>query len=149
MKMTINEALKRVQAIDLRSQVAVIIELTQDELIMLNQRQLFTQSIDKDGDELGGYATANYTEFKKGLNPQLDGLVDLYVTGDFYNGFFVTVEGETFMIGSSDSKSSKLENQYGKAIFGITDESRAIYIKNAFFVALKNYLVNMTKFPFQ
>jgi len=147
--MTINEAYKRVQLLDLREQVPVIIELTADEIIALNQLQLYSQSVDRDGDALGGYSTIQYEELKRGLNPQLDGLVDLYLTGDFYSGFFVKVEGDQFIIGSSDSKSGELENRYGKAIFGLTNESRALYIKTQFFTAVKNYIQGITKFPFQ
>lgn len=147
--MTINEAFKRVQAVNLRAQAPIIIELTADEIIMLNQAQLYTQSIDRDGDALGGYRAVWYEELKRGLNPQLDGLVDLNLTGDFYGGFYVSVEDTEFIIGSTDQKSQELENKYGKAIFGLTDESRALYIKNAFFKALMNYLQTLTKFPVQ
>jgi hypothetical protein len=148
LEMTINEAYKRVKNLDLRAQVPIIIELTSEELIMLNQAQLYTKSIDRDGEALGGYQSQFYEDLKKGMNPQLGGLVDLNLTGDFYGGFYVRVEDTEFIIGSTDEKSQELENKYGKDIFGITDDSRGEYIRTAFFIALKNYLQNITKFPF-
>ena len=145
--MTIKEAVRRVQFLDLRKQVPIIIELTSEEIIALNQAQLYTMSIDRDGDALGGYQSVFYEEIKKGLNPQLNGKVDLYLTGDFYNGFYVRVEDTEFIIGSTDGKSQELENKYGKAIFGLTDESKSEYIRKVFFNAVLNYVSSITKFP--
>ena len=127
----------------------IIIELSAEEIILLNQAQLFTQSVDKDGDALGGYATIEYEELKRGLNPSLDGLVDLRLTGDFYGGFYVSVNDTEFIIGSTDEKETILQNRYGKAIFGLTDSNKAQYTKDIFFKALKNYLQNMTGFGLQ
>lgn len=143
--MTISEAYRRFQQVDLRNQVPVIIELTSEEIILLNQMQLYTESLDKSGAELGGYRSQEYENLKRGLNPGLDGKVDLRLTGDFYGGFYVRVEDTEFTIGSTDSKASKLEAKYGKAIFGMTDESKARYSMGVFFNALKNYIENITK----
>jgi hypothetical protein len=145
--MTIKEAFRRAQFLNLRKQVPIIIELTSEEIIALNQAQLYTRSIDSDGDALGGYQDAFYEELKKGLNPQLNGKVDLYLTGDFYSGFYVQVDDTEFIIGSTDEKSQKLENKYGKWIFGLTDESKSEYIRKVFFNAVLNYVSNITKFP--
>jgi len=147
LEMTIKEAFRRAQFLNLRKQVPIIIELTSEEIIALNQAQLYTRSIDSDGDALGGYQDAFYEELKKGLNPQLNGKVDLYLTGDFYSGFYVQVDDTEFIIGSTDEKSQKLENKYGKWIFGLTDESKSEYIRKVFFNAVLNYVSNITKFP--
>jgi len=145
--MTISEAFNRVKRLDARTESRIIIELTGDEIILLNQAQLYTQSIDRDGDPLGGYFSQAYEDLKKGLNPQLGGLVDLNLTGDFYGGFYVSVGDTEFVIGSTDEKSQQLENKYGKWIFGLTEESRATYIKTIFIKALMSYLQTVTKFP--
>ena len=129
---------------DLRSQVPIIIELTSEQIILLNQAQLYQSSIDSLGNNLGGYYFEWYEDLKKGMNPGLGGLVDLYLTGAFYSGFFVRVEGEEIIIGSTDSKSDDLETKYGKAIFGMTDESKARYSLGVFFTGLRNYIEGIT-----
>ena len=146
--MTINEAVRRFERVDLRNQVPVIVELTKDEIILLNQAQMYQSSIDSEGNQLGGYYFKYYEDLKKGLNPGLGGKVDLYLTGDFYGGFYVKVEDMEFIIGSNDSKSDELENKYGK-IFGLTDESRTIYAKGVFFQALRNFIEGITKISMQ
>jgi hypothetical protein len=143
--MTIAEAYRRFGRLNLREQVPVIIELTSDEIILLNQAQMYKSSLDSLGNNLGGYYFELYENIKKELNPALGGLVDLYLTGDFYSGFFVSIEEDNFIIGSTDSKSDDLESKYGKAIFGLSDESKAIYIKGLFFNTLKNYIEGITK----
>jgi len=143
--MTIAEAYRRFGMLNLREQVPVIIELTSDEIILLNQAQLYKSSLDSLGNNLGGYYFELYENLKKELNPTLGGLVDLYLRGDFYSGFFVSIEEDTFVIGSTDSKSDDLESKYGKAIFGLSDESKAIYSKGLFFQALRNYIEGITK----
>jgi hypothetical protein len=138
--MTIAEAYRRFSRLDLRSQVPIIFELTKEEMILLNQAQLYTESIDKDGDPLGGYKQIEYENLKIEMNPQLGGRVDLYLTGEFYAGFYVEVLKDEYIIGSKDSKSEELENKYGTAIFGLTDESKARYTREIFFRALRNYI---------
>ena len=138
--MTIAEAYRRFSRLDLRGQVPIIFELTEEELILLNQAQLYTESIDKDGDPLGGYQQIEYEEMKIEMNPQLGGRVDLYFSGAFYSGFYVEVLKDEYIIGSKDEKSELLSNKYGMAIFGLTDESKARYTREIFFRALKNYI---------
>lgn len=147
--MTINEAYRRFSRLDLRAQVPVIIELTSDQIILLNQAQLYQQSSDSLGNALGGYHLRWYEDLKKEMNPGLGGLVDLYLTGAFYSGFFVRVEKDVFVIGSTDGKSGDLESKYGKAIFGLTDESKAKYTVESFFSALKNHIEGITGFGMQ
>lgn len=142
--MTINEAYRRFSRLDLRSQVPIIIELTSEQIILLNQAQLYQSSMDSLGNNLGGYYFEWYEDLKKGLNPGLGGLVDLYLTGNFYSGFFVRVEGGEIIIGSTDSKSDDLETKYGKAIFGLSDMSKAQYSLGVFFTGLRNYIEGVT-----
>jgi hypothetical protein len=143
--MTIAEAYRRFQRVDLRGQVPLIIELTAEQIISLNQSQLYGASLDSLGNELGGYWQEWYEDLKKSMNPALGGKVDLNLTGDFYRGFYVEVKGENIIIGSSDSKSDDLESKYGKAIFGLSQESKEDYTLNIFFNSLKNYIEGITK----
>jgi hypothetical protein len=142
--------LNRFESLDLRAQIPSLIESTEETIIALNQRQLYTQSIDKDGDPLGGYRSAEYESLKASMNPILGGLVDLNFTGAFYRGFrLLTVDENIFEIDSTDSKSEQLENKYGEAIFGLTEDSLSEYALGAFFDAMAGYIESITKLDFE
>ena len=146
---TINEMFERFNRLNLRDQIPILIEGTADDIIARNQSQLYTQSIDKDGDALGGYRSAQYEELKAQLNPILGGLVDLNLTGAFYRGFEILIEEDEFQVFSTDEKTEDLVNKYGAAIFGLTEENLAGYAFGAFFDALKNYIENGTGLKFE
>lgn len=147
---TIEEMLNRFESLNLRAEIPILIEKTEETIIALNQRQLYTQSIDKDGDPLGGYRSLAYEEMKIAMNPELGGLVDLNLSGAFYRGFrLLTVDENIFEIDSTDSKTEDLENKYGAAIFGLTEDSLAEYAFGAFFDAVSGYISNITKLDFE
>lgn len=56
--------------------------------------------------------------------------VTLKDTGDFYAGFNVDVNTDSYSITSSDDKVVKLVTKYGAKIFGLTDASKALYVTN-------------------
>lgn len=141
---TISDVYERFKRLDLRGQVPIIVEMTGEQMILLNQSQLYTQSLDAKGEPLGGYFYQYYEDLKRSMNPQLDGRVDLYFSGAFYSGFYVKVQDTEFLIGSTDPKENNLEAKYGE-IFGLTDENQAKYVFDIFFEALRQYIENMTK----
>ena len=143
--MTIAEAYRRFQRVDLRGQVPAIIQMTEVEIIALNHSQLYKQGIDSTGLAMIPYGEGWYRDMKITMNPELGGITDLFLSGDFYSGFFVRTEAGEIIIGSSDSKSTDLEKRYGVSIFGLTYESMEDYTKNDFFVELRNYIEGITK----
>lgn len=142
---TISGMLERFKELDLKGAVPEIIMLTSGNIISLNQAQLYNHGIKKDGSFVGTYQWDEYEAYKKTLNPNLGGMVDLYLTGSFYSGFFVKTENGEIIIGSEDSKSDALQKKYGVNIFGLTDFHKSEYTKKVFFVELKKYIENITK----
>lgn len=127
---TISELLKAVRSINLATEIPKIIEETSDTIIKLNQQQLYAQSIDSDGIKLELYSSPIYALDKQRRNP-LPGFLhpDLYNSGALYGGMYVAVTPNTFTVGSRDSKEPKVELKYGKAIWGLTKENKAVYSK--------------------
>jgi hypothetical protein len=138
--------------VKLQSAIPKIIENTGKEIIQLNTiEQLYKNSIDSFGRKLTLYSSPLYAIDKSRLNP-LPGLFhpDLYFTGDFYRGFYVTA-GYTgiYTIDSSDSKTGKLEAKYGKEIFGLTEQNTERYATGTFYDALQEYITGKTGLIFR
>lgn len=113
---TINE-----QVID--SGILKIVQDTKNQAIDLNTKQLF-EGRDANGQSLGGYRNPNYAAFKRSLNPA--GVVDLKLTGDFYQGFFAKTDSFPVAFDSTDEKTSELKQKYGE-IFGLDQTSLEEY----------------------
>lgn len=147
---TINGMYERVAKLDLREQVPAIIENTAEEIIALNQEQLYLSGINREGEELREYRNENYARAKNSMNPNPGlGVPDLNLTGDFYRGFKLQMEADGFSIDSTDQKTGMLKDKYGETIFGLTPDSRIRYAFGAFFDAVKNYIQNITGLQFK
>lgn len=102
----------------------------------LNKQQLFAGET-ADGGSTGEYASKSYAKFKSQLNP--NNVVDLFVTGNFYDGFFVRIIKDGFEIDSKDNKRATLVSKYGKDIFGLNTESKETLIKDVILPELTKY----------
>lgn len=135
--MTIAEYHKNAKAINLQQLAADIIEEHRDEIVMLNQRQLYTKSETQKGAKLDPYRSTVYAEYKYAMNPLAGlGRPDLSLTGDFYKAFYVKVTKTTFEVDSRDKKAGHLKEKYGDEIFGLSDDSLAELTKDYIEVAL-------------
>jgi hypothetical protein len=65
----------------------------------------------------------DYSPVSVELYGKPDGPIRLYDEGDFYRGFFVQADNFPVILGSRDSKSEMLKNEFGKEIFGLTKEN--------------------------
>lgn len=107
-------------------------------VIDLNRDQLM-KGLNSDGTILGRYSSEEYERFKKFLNPLAGGYVDLFLEGNFQEGFFVEAGKFPITLSSHDKKSGKLSEGYDK-IFGLT--SRNLGLLRDF---LKPYIINIYK----
>lgn len=146
---TIKGMLDRVKSLDLRSEVPVIIERTQADLILLNQTQLFQHGMKADGSFLAPYKNKYYAAKKHARNPQ-PGLnrPDFKDTGDFYKDFFVKADKNVFEVDSRDSKSASLIERDGEKIFGLTDKNKAVYSLGPLFKGIQRYITAKTGLNF-
>jgi len=76
------------------------------------------------------YRSEGYAEFKESINPKPGkGNPDLFVTGEFYNGLFVSFNkaAYTFTVANRDEKAPKLERKYGEKIYGLNKENKGYF----------------------
>jgi hypothetical protein len=120
--MRISEMQKRLKEIDVWQLMRPILEQSTPEIVRLNKEQLREGKTSKD-QNMREYST-DYYEFKKTLPTyKADPYTDLYKTGAFHDGFYATVKNEGVEIGSTDTKESMLEEDYGKDIFKLTSKN--------------------------
>jgi hypothetical protein len=149
MGITIAEMMRRFQSVDLRNEVPKIIERTAPVIEQMIQEQL-NDGVDNSGSKLPQYKSLKYAQKKYKLNKKPGfGNPDLNLTGSHYKGLRVKVRKTEFDIDSADSKSDKLENQYGEGIHGLTDKNKQIYIDGVFFNGIKEYIEGKTGVKFR
>lgn len=146
---TIKGMLDKVKSLDLRSEVPVIIERTQAELILLNQTQLYQFGIKADGTPLKDYKSDKYARRKHVRNPQLPfGRPDFKDTGEFYKDFTVKADKNVFEVDSKDSKTQSLIDRDGENIFGLTKENKTVYSLGPLYDGIKRYITFKTGLTF-
>ena len=121
---------QRIQRVDFRSTVILCMEQSQYEILSFNRGQLFMGETSTDKLISPMYRSEGYAEFKESINPKPGkGVPDLFVTGEFYNGLFVSFNKVkyTFTVASRDSKAPKLERKYGEKIYGLNSENKGYF----------------------
>lgn len=77
------------------------------------------------GGIIGRYREPMYAEYKRSLNPNANGTVDLMLTGSLVDHLTLKKISEgIYQVISTDEKYTKLAAKYGSYQFGITDEQR-------------------------
>jgi|SRR5215216_2856308 len=113
-----------------------IVENNKDTLIDLNLSQLM-QGRNSAGQSLGNYASKEYADFKRTLNPL--GVIDLKLEGDFHAGFYVEASKFPVVIDSADEKTNELGIKYGEDIFGLDQKNQAIFQAEILLETIKYY----------
>ncbi len=118
----------RFKSLDLRANIPIMIEQTQEDVLDLNRAQLYERSVDNTGTPLRLYRSQPYALQKNRRNPKPGfGRPDLYETGAFFRGFYLRVGRNVFTISSRDGKTSDLVKKYTPNIFGLDEKSRTEY----------------------
>lgn len=143
---TILDVLNNFKRLKLRNQVKRMVESDfNEQIIALNQRQLYAQSVDSNGEPLSFYKSVSYSLEKEKRNPLPGfGRPDLYDTGSFFRNFVVRSSNSLFTITSTDSKTNKLTAKYGKDIFGLTKESKEEFTKTTLYRGIERYIESTT-----
>lgn len=111
------EGLKTLTPERLEEEALKALRDNEEEIINLNQGQLMEGLTSKGQHIKPPYKSDSYANFKLRRNPL--GVVDLNLTGAFYNGFFVAANSFPALLGSADEKTFSLIQKYGKDIFGL------------------------------
>ena len=129
---TINNLLQKTLKVDLPFAVETALIETEAEYVELQQGQLYAgkQSDGTDIERIGvayqGYApTTIQIKQRKG---QPTDRITLKDTGDFYSQIFSDPRSDGIVADSGDEKSQKLQQAYGKKIFGLADPAKQQYI---------------------
>jgi hypothetical protein len=115
----LSQKFNKLDIFDLAKQICQDIETT---IIDYNQEQL--QKYGKDSNnELLPLPYAEMTIKIKTAKGQPTDRITLYDEGDFQNAFYVKYTNTDFSLWSTDGKTEKLVFEWGKNIFGLTDEN--------------------------
>lgn len=107
---------------DINKNIDKIVDLKNSDFVRVAQHRLFNYGEDGDGNLLESYAEA--TIFSKVLKKHPFDRTTLLDTGSFYQGMFVNSNNGRVDLFSSDSKTTLLTGQYGKAILEFTKEEQ-------------------------
>ena len=122
---TLGNLIEAAERIDLNYLIPLSLIQSGDEFIRL-QREQMMQGQREDGKPIFNLKTGSDTYSpgyakKKGKSKP----IDLYDKGDFQGDIFLHVDDVTkYVVDSADSKSGKLQENYGTQIFGLNDENK-------------------------
>lgn len=117
---TILAILKRIEALNADEIVTETMQESAPAMEEKNREQLY-EGEKADNTEITPSYTP-YTVAVKQMKGQPTDRVTLRDTGSFYQGLYVTIQGDKVVTDSLDSKTQKLEDKYGTAIFGLNDK---------------------------
>lgn len=146
---TIAEMNRRLQRVNLRRELPVIVEDNADVIAETVRGQL-RRGEDGTGNKITpDYLSDQYAKLKNQLNAA-PGLFtpDLNLTGSHYAGISLeSVTPKLFTIGSTDSKSAALQAKYGP-IYALSPKSWEALIRDYFRPQIQQYITNITKLAF-
>lgn len=126
---TVGDLLVALEKVDLSYLISLALINSREEFIRLQQEQML-RGEREDGRPIFNLQTGRdqyspgYAKRKGRSKP-----IDLRDTGAFQDRIFLVSEnGDTFTVDSADSKSGKLQENYGKQIFGLADDSKVRFI---------------------
>lgn len=102
----------------------------EDRIVRAIQNQLYQRGIDGYGNKIMDYQP--YTPVTiaiKKRKGQPTTRVTLRDKGNFYEGMHIVLYDDGFVVTSSDSKTEKLREKYGPAIFRLTNENLTRIVK--------------------
>lgn len=128
---TASELIERLQGLNLREILTESIEETAPQYVELNTQQLF-KGLDGTGGSIHPlYRSAKYARMKNQMNALPGyGTPDLKLTGAFYQGYGVRVEGDEVVKDSDVAYADDLFEKYGNAIGELDEENHEAYIDN-------------------
>jgi hypothetical protein len=121
----------------------IVLKLQDQIAEFVTDKQLFDKGVDGKGKFLGHYSP--YTIALKKAKGEPYNRTTLLDTEDFYNGFFVTGKNKKIEIFSTDKKTKKLIDKYGKDIFLLSVENNKLVNDNLILPMLIEWLINEIK----
>lgn len=134
---------RRLEGLSVQAEAEGALDDTADDFAELNTQQMY-RGLDSTGQPIAPqYARADYAQMKNQMNPAPGyGTPDLYLTGAFYRGYTLRVEGGQVTEDSDVDYADDLTEKYGPDIWGLDDENLASYRTGPFWEALKERVEN-------
>ncbi len=120
--MNLHELQRNLKGFDISNEVRESIIETKGAIEELNRGQMFIGKRADGTEILPTYS--DVTIFLKDQKGQPSDRVTLRDTGAFWNSIKVDVNSDSYTVGATDSKTSKLVKKYGEKIFGLSKESK-------------------------
>jgi hypothetical protein len=126
---TTTEMLERLRSLNVRDLLVSSIEETAAEYVELNTRQMY-QGLDGNGQKIQPtYRRQRYARVKNEMNSAPGyGVPDLKLTGAFYQGYGVRVEGDEVVKDSDVPYADDLFEKYGNAIGELDEDFHEEYV---------------------
>jgi hypothetical protein len=142
---TIGSMKRRFEKVNTDDIIDRVMQDSSDFIADQNAEQMF-HGERKDGDTIAPeYQNPDYAAAKNTQNPLPgEGVPDLRLTGAFYAGIYVKVEGDKIIYGSTDPKAAKLEKKYGKGIWGLNAPFKAEVMREKVRPGIKNKIFEST-----
>lgn len=121
--MTVEKQYEIISALDVNQLAIESLKATVDKMADLNVLQM-SRGLRSDGSAITPDYANSTIQIKKAKGQEWR-FVTLHDKGDFYRASYAKVQGNRVEMGSTDSKTAKLEKKYSKArgsIFGLSDK---------------------------
>jgi hypothetical protein len=157
--MSPKEAIRRLEQLEqtLEGSVVDTINLTADEILFLNQKQLYAGRL-SDGTPVSPTyqedpyfksteAAQRYSDWKDEITPDPErqpGVPNLFINGFFYQSWSIRASPGKISFESSDPNAADIEEKFTPRIYGLDDENMATYRQETFFPALKEEIMAQT-----
>lgn len=161
--MTTREAIRRLEQLEqtLESSVVDSIDQTADQILFLNQKQLYSGRLN-DGTPLSPTyledpyfnsteAAQRYSDWKDEITPDSErppGVPNLFINGFFYQTWSIRASATKITFESSDPNAADIEEKFSNRIYGLDDESMDEYRWDTFFPVLKDEIMTQTGLTF-
>lgn len=124
--MTIAQMVRNWNSIDVASESAWVMLENREQIVQYNKDQLERGDLNDYSPIRPTYKSNWYATMKQRRNSKPKfGTPDLKLTGAFYDGIVIKMEGyNKYSVTSIDSKTSQLVSWYSSSIFGFTPRSR-------------------------
>lgn len=161
--MTCAEAIRRLERLDqsLENSVIKAIEQTSDDLLTLNQQQLYAGRLSDGSPVTPGYledpyfksqeSAQRYSDWKDEITPNDErppGVPNLFINGRFYQSWTIRASAEKITFESSDPDAMDIEERFGEKMYGLDDENMDTYRRDNFFPVLKEEITSETALTF-
>jgi hypothetical protein len=129
---------RRLQGLDVQAAAESSMMETAQDFIDLNTQQMYEGKDSQDEQIQPTYKRPRYARVKNQMNPTPGyGVPDLKLSGDFYKGYTLKVDGDQVIEDSDVDYAKYLTERYGVKIWGLNDSNLSAYRTGPFWSVLK------------